>query len=84
MKAKNKSEKSGYVLVVVMFLTAAMSTFLAMLIFSSSQRAYESTRLVDEMKAKAMAEAGCEYAYAVISLDWDARYDPSAFTKSEN
>ncbi|MBT8042407.1 MAG: hypothetical protein HKP10_09320 [Kiritimatiellales bacterium] len=71
--------KSGYALVVVMFFIAAISSFLAMLSFSSSQRSYTSQRLTQEIKAKAMAEAGCEFGYAVLTSNWEARYDPTAF-----
>ncbi len=81
MKKNNTQKgKGGYALVVVMFFIAAISTFLAMLSFSSSQRSYTSQRLTEEIKAKAMAEAGCEYGYAILSTDWDTRFDPSAFT----
>lgn len=73
------TQKEGFSLVVIMFFLMVMSTMLAMLCFSASQRAYTSTRLVDEIKAKAMAEAGCEYAYAILSEDWEARNDPTAF-----
>jgi hypothetical protein len=72
--------KEGIALVVVLFFMAAMSTFLAMVAFSSSQRVYTAKRLTNDIKAKAMAEAGCEYGYAILSTDWEARYDPSAFT----
>lgn len=74
------ASKGGFSLVVIMFFLTVMSTMLAMLCFSASQRAYTSTRLVDEMRAKAMAEAGCEYAYAILSEDWDARNDPAEFS----
>ena len=75
--------KEGFALVVVLFFVATISTFLAMLAVSSSNRAATATRLTNQIKAKAMAEAGCEYGYAILSTDWDARYDPSAFPDSE-
>jgi len=79
MKTKTTG-KEGVALVMVLFFMAAISTFLAMVSFSSSQRAYTAKRLTDDIKAKAMAEAGCEYGYAILSTDWEARYDASAFT----
>ena len=80
---KNKATaKSGYALIVALFLMTAISTFLAMLSISASQRAHAATRLVDQIKAKAMAEAGCEYAYAILSTDWEERYNPAAFTNA--
>jgi hypothetical protein len=83
MKTKNRADQSGFALVIVLFLMAAISTFLAMLVFSSSQRAFTATRLTDKIKAQAMAEAGCELGYAILWNDWDARYDPSAFSSSD-
>lgn len=78
-KTSRQHGKDGYALVVVMFFIAAISTFLAMLSLSSSERAYTAKRLTSEIKAKAMAEAGCEYGYAILSTDWESRFDPSAF-----
>jgi len=82
--SRNNEGKSGFALLVVLFFIASISTFLTMLAFSSSQRAYTSRRLTNEIKAKAMAEAGCEYAYAVLSTDWESRYDPATFSSSSS
>lgn len=80
MKKNSKQNgKDGYALVVVLFFMAAISTFLTMLAFSSSQRAHTARQLTNKIKAKAMAEAGCEYGYAILSTDWESRFDPSAF-----
>jgi hypothetical protein len=76
-------EKGGFALLVVLFFIAAISTFLSMLAFSSSQRAYTVRRLTDGIKAQAMAEAGCEHGYAILSTDWESRYDSSAFDSIE-
>jgi hypothetical protein len=54
-----------------------------MLAVSSSQRAFTTQRLTQGIKAQAIAEAGCEQAYAILSTNWDARYDTSAFTSAE-
>ncbi|MBN2161301.1 MAG: hypothetical protein JXR25_10720 [Pontiellaceae bacterium] len=77
---RNPANKDGFALLIVMFFVAAISTFLGMMVYSSSQRAFTARKLTEEIKAKAMAEAGCEYGYAILSTDWDARYDPSSFT----
>ena len=84
MKTKQKqvAGKNGYALVVVLFFVATISTFMAMLAISSSNRSSSATRLTNQIKAKAMAEAGCEYGYAILSTDWEARYDPAAFPDS--
>ncbi len=79
-----KTDQGGFALLVVLFFIASISTFLAMLAFSSSQRAYTARRLTEGIKAQAMAEAGCEYGYAILSTDWDARYDLSAFSSSDS
>ncbi len=85
MKTKIGPEnKYGFSLLTVLFFMAAISTFLAMLIHSSSQRAYTASRLTDQIKATAMAEAGCEYGYAILSTDWESRYDPSAFSSQSS
>lgn len=80
----HQTDKGGFALLVVLFFVAAISTFLSMLAFSSSQRAFTARRLSDQIRAKAQAEAGCEYGYAILSMDWEARYDPSAFVNSQN
>ena len=81
MKKQNphQNSKDGFALLVVLFFVASISTLLAMLAFSSSQRAFTARKLNDQIRAKAQAEAGCEYAYAILSTDWASRYDPSAF-----
>jgi hypothetical protein len=71
--------QNGYALIVVMFAIAAITSFLAMLTFSASQQAFTVRRLSDNIKAKALAESGCEYAYAVLSANWEARNDPNTF-----
>lgn len=78
-EARQRTDKGGFTLLVVIFFIASISTFLAMLVFSSSQRAYTVRRLTDQIRAKAQAEAGCEYSYAILSTDWEARYDPATF-----
>lgn len=78
-RQEQTTAKNGFALVVVLFFIATISTFLAMLAVSSTNRASTARRLTDQIKAKAMAEAGCEYGYAILSTDWEARYDPDAF-----
>jgi Tfp pilus assembly protein PilX len=85
MKKNHKypPQKDGFALLLVLFFVAAMSTFLTMLAVSSSQRAFTTRRLTHGIKAQAIAEAGCEQAYAILSTNWAARYDPSAFTSAD-
>lgn len=83
MKTKTKPTNRGFAIVAVLFMIAVISTFLAMLMYSSSQRVHTATLLNNKIKAKAMAEAGCEYGYAVLSTNWEARLDPSAFASAD-
>ncbi len=75
-----QERRGGFSLLVVLFFIASISTFMAILAFSSSQRAFTVTRLTDDIKAQAMAEAGCEYGYSILSTDWSARLNPEAFS----
>ncbi|VGO19158.1 hypothetical protein [Pontiella sulfatireligans] len=68
------AHKEAFSLVVILLFLATMSTMLAMLAVSSSQRAFTARRLTSNIKAKAIAEAGCEYAYSMLAADWDGRY----------
>lgn len=79
MKTDHRPGQRGFALVAVLFVIAIISTFMAMLMYSASQRAHMAIRLTNRIKAKAMAEAGCEYGYAILSTNWAARYDPTLF-----
>jgi hypothetical protein len=80
MRINDRSaNRHGFALLAVLLIMAVISSFLAMLMYSSSQQAYTATRLTRKIKAQIMAEAGCEYGYAILSTDWDARHTPSSF-----
>ncbi|MBN2704129.1 MAG: hypothetical protein JXR23_07955 [Pontiellaceae bacterium] len=72
--------KSGFTLIAIMFFTAIIASFLSMSVFAAMQRAKTVKRLNEQTKAQMMAEAGCEWAYSILSADWDARYTPSVFS----
>ncbi|MBN2684141.1 MAG: hypothetical protein JXR40_02575 [Pontiellaceae bacterium] len=78
--SQQNTAKSGFTLLAIMFFTAIITSFLAMTVFSSMQRMHTVKRLNDQTKAQMMAEAGCEWAYSILSTNWDARYTPSLFT----
>jgi|GEM_PF-1990912 len=63
------NKNDGFALITVLCFIATMTTFMAMLAVSSSQRAYTAKRLTNQIKAQAMAEAGCVYGHAILSGD---------------
>lgn len=79
---QQSTAKSGFSLLAIMFLTAIIASFLSMTVYTSTQRVFTVKRLNEQTKAQMMAEAGCEWAYSILSTDWDARYTPSVFTAS--
>jgi len=82
-KRKGSKKKEGFSLVAVLSFMAIISTFLALMLFSSSQRTFTATRLADGIQAKALAEAGCEYAYSVLSSDWSALDDVASLSSMD-
>ncbi|MEN8254949.1 MAG: hypothetical protein ABFR33_05705 [Verrucomicrobiota bacterium] len=69
--------KKGFALVSVLFIIAAISLMLGMLIQIGGQRAFTAGKLVDEVKALAYAEAGIDYAYSILSIDFEQRSNAS-------
>lgn len=78
MKTKNH-QKRGFALLSVLFIIAAISLMLGMLIQIGGQRAYTAKRLIDQVKSLAYAEAGIDYAYSILSADFDQQNNPDAF-----
>ena len=76
---KDNPTKSGFAVLTVLFIIAALSLMFGMLVQISGQRAFTSKRLINEVKALAYAEAGIDFAYSVLSVDFDKKSDPSAF-----
>jgi len=72
--------KSGYSLLTTLFIMTALSMTLGMLISIGRQRVFTAKKLTDQVKALAYAEAGIDYAYAILSADFDQRNNPSAFS----
>lgn len=72
--------KAGYSLLTTLFIMTALSMSLAMLITIGRQRVYTAKILTDQVKALAYAEAGIDFAYAVLSADFEQRNNPSAFS----
>ncbi len=76
----SKTRRQGFSLVTTMFLMGVIAMLMAMVIQSGTQRNATAMRLINQTKAKAYAEAGVEHAYAILSVDFDERNNPSAFT----
>lgn len=74
------TSKDGFTLLAIMFFTAIIASFLSMSVYTSLQRTHTVKRLTDGTKAQMQAEAGCEWAYSILSTDWDARYTPNVFS----
>ena len=73
------NRRNGYALVTVMGIMAVLSITFATLLHLGQQDAFFGKRLRDLTKASAYAEAGVEFAYAIIRDDFDRRNTPSAF-----
>lgn len=83
MKKKLCSPKrAGFSLITTMFFVAAVSALMAMLAFSASQRAFTGRRLANRIKATAYAEAGIDYAYSILSVDFTKRNSPDEFPET--
>jgi hypothetical protein len=78
----DRPTRSGFAVLSVLFIIAALSLMFGMLIKISGQRAFTSKRLINEVKALAYAEAGVDFAYSILSVDFDKKNDPSAFKLS--
>ncbi len=69
--------KRGFALVSVLLIIAALSLMLGMLIKIGGQRAFTAKKLVNQVKALAYAEAGIDYAYSILSIDFEQRNNTS-------
>lgn len=76
--------KQGYALVTVMSIMAVLTLSFAMIMRSGSQSAYMGDLLIDRTKATSYAEAGIEYAYAILRDNYDASDSLSNFLVSTN
>jgi hypothetical protein len=77
----NKS-RSGAALVIVMVIVMVMVAAGAGLVGLASQESYVVTRIRDQIKAQAIAEAGANEAYSILKADFDKKSDPSMFPET--
>ncbi len=77
---KSFNRKSGFALLTVMFIIAALGVSVGILARIGQQRIFDAKRQTNRVKALAYAEAGIDFAYAILSTDFDTRNNPSAFS----
>ena len=82
MKIQNK--KQGYALVTVISIMSVMAITFSMLMNAGTQSAHTGRLLKDRTKATAYAEAGIEYAYAILRDNFDARDNLTSFLIDTN
>ncbi len=74
--------KEGFALFSVLFIIAILSVMLGMLAKMGGQRAFTAKQLTHQVKALAYAEAGIDYAYSILSLDFEQRNNSSLSTET--
>lgn len=72
----------GFAVLSVLFIIAAISLMLGMLTQLGGQRAFTARRLANQVKALAYAEAGIDYTYSILSLDFDQRNNTDLSTET--
>jgi cytoskeletal protein CcmA (bactofilin family) len=75
-------QNRGFAVLSTLFIIAAISLMLGMLIKIGGQRAFTAKRLADQVKALAYAEAGVDYAYSIISQDFEERNNSDLSTET--
>ena len=73
----------GAALVTVLVIVTSVSAMLGVAISAGMQRTLMARRLSDRIRAKAIAEAGVSYAYAVLTTNWGARAEADLFPPSD-
>ncbi|MEE9367526.1 MAG: hypothetical protein V3V05_01550 [Pontiella sp.] len=76
---KTNESKCGFALVTVLVIVSALAVMLTMLTKMGSQRVFDTQRMTNKAKALAYAEAGVDFAYAIISPDFDQRNNSALF-----
>ena len=71
--------KQGYALATVMGIMAVLAITFTMLIKMGQQGVFTGKLLRDRTKATAYAEAGIEFAYSVLRVDYENRENPALF-----
>ena len=77
-------KKAGYALVTVMGSMAVLGISFAMIYVSGNQSSFTAERLRDKAQASVYAEAGIEFAYALLREDYENRLNPSLFRLNTN
>lgn len=86
MRASRKSGdrgRGGAALVIIMIIIMVMAIAGASMIGMASQQVHSVQRLIDRIKAEAIAEAGVAEAYAILRDDFSKREEQNAFPGKE-
>lgn len=76
---KTTRNRKGGALVTVMIVMMVMALAAGSMGMIAAQRAFTAQRMTHQARALAVAEAGANQAYALLSTNFAARYDASAF-----
>lgn len=77
-----KHKKKGYALLTTLFTMATLGLTLGTMMKIGQQRVFTAKRLTQQIKALAYAEAGIDYAYSILSLDFAERTNTAAFVQT--
>ncbi len=80
MKTSYPQQQAGFALASVLSIIAALMISFAALSYMGGQRAFTAKRMINRTKAMAYAEAGIEYAYSKLAIDFALRDDLDSFS----
>lgn len=80
MKKIDNNQQAGFALVSMLTIMAALTTALIAMFFMGGQRTFTAKRMINKTKALAYAEAGIEYAYSKLAIDFTLKNDLDAFS----
>lgn len=76
---KKEDPRAGYALVIAVLVMSILMISLGMIMQLGRQRIHTAKRHIERTRAIAYAEAAIDYAYAILSEDFDLRKDSKAF-----
>lgn len=74
-----QGKRAGSALITILIVTTALCAVLGVTVQMGSQRAFQAARLSDQIRAKAIAEAGVAEAFSRLAVDWPARTNADSF-----
>ena len=70
MKKRTKRNGEGSAILTVLIVVFSICAVLGVAVAAGMQRAFMSKRLADQVRAKAIAEAGVAQTYVCLSTNW--------------